>query len=95
MLLVTCWWRGGHWSSEEAVAYGEVEAACCHTGDHGLGGRQPMVAMMAFVSAGASAVEDVSVRSQPRGLLLFPGSATITLPTNRQTRTIVSISLGF
>ena len=52
------------------MACGEAKAVCCHNGDRGLEGRRPMVAMVAFDLAGTSAVEDESVRAQPRGLLV-------------------------
>ena len=54
-----------------------------------------MVAMVAFVLSGASKVEDDSIRAQPRGLLVFLGSAIIALPTDRQMRTTGSRSPFF
>ena len=73
MLVVARWWRGGRWAREEAVACGEAEAVRCHDEGRGLEGRRPMLAAVAFVLAGASAVEDDSTRAQPRGLLLCFG----------------------
>ena len=55
------------------MACGEAEAVRCHDEDRGLEGWRPIVAMVAFDSAGASAVEDESVRAQPRGLLVCFG----------------------
>ena len=55
------------------MACGEAKAVCCHDEDRGLEGRRPMVAMVAFDLAGASAVEDESVRAQPRGLVVCFG----------------------
>ena len=54
-----------------------------------------MVAIVAFVLADASAVEDDCVVRSREGYLFVLGSATIALPTNQQTRTTGSIPPGF
>ena len=55
------------------MACEEAEAVRCHDEGRGLEGRRPMLAAVAFVLAGVSAVEDDSARAQPSGLLLCFG----------------------
>ena len=53
------------------------------------------MAIVAFVLADASAVEDDCVVRSREGYLFVLGSATIALPTNQQMRTTGSIAPGF